>query len=78
MIDINDINKKLLISIINQIINKSVKDNDKKEEIIMINRIKKLNRFLLIRIYLKRKDKIRINKILCYLIKNVKKIWLWF
>lgn len=57
MIDINDINKKLLISIINQIINKSVKDNDKKEKIIMINIIKKLNKFLLIRIYLIKKIK---------------------
>lgn len=46
-----DINKKLLISIINQIINKSVKDNDKKEEIIIINKIIKLNKFLLIRIF---------------------------
>lgn len=32
--------------------NKSVKDKDKKEEIIIINIIKKLNKFLLIRIYL--------------------------
>lgn len=47
-----DINRKLLISIINQIINKSVKDNDKREEIKIIKMIKKLNRFLLIRIYL--------------------------
>lgn len=47
-----DIKRKLLISIINQIRNKSVKDNDKKEEIIIINIIKKLNKFLLIRIYL--------------------------
>lgn len=47
-----DINKKLLISIINQIRNKSVRDNDIKEEIIIIDIIKKLNKFLLIRIYL--------------------------
>lgn len=52
LIDIKDINKKLLISIINQIINKSVSDNDKKEEIIIIDIIKKLNKFLLRRIYL--------------------------
>lgn len=52
MIDIKDINKKLLISIINQIRNKSVKDKDKKEEIIIIDIIRKLNKFLLIRIYL--------------------------
>lgn len=50
--DIKDINKKLLVSIMNQIKNKSVKDNDKKEEIIIINIIRKLNKFLLIRIYL--------------------------
>lgn len=56
-IDINDINKKLLISIINQIKNKSVKDNDKKDKIIIINIIKKLNKFLLIRIYLIEKMK---------------------
>lgn len=52
MIDIKDINKKLLSSIINQIRNKSVKDRDKKEEIIIIDIIKKLNKFLLIKIYL--------------------------
>lgn len=56
-IDINDINKKLLISIINQIKNKSVKDNDKKDKIIIINIIKKLNKFLLTRIYLIEKIK---------------------
>lgn len=32
--------------------NKSVNDKDKKEEIIIIDIIKKLNKFLLIRIYL--------------------------
>lgn len=32
--------------------NKSVKDKDKKEEIMIIDIIKKLNKFLLIRIYL--------------------------
>lgn len=47
-----DINKKLLSSIINQMRNKSVKDRDKKEEIIIIDIIKKLNKFLLIKIYL--------------------------
>lgn len=52
MIDIKEINKKLLISIINQMRNKSVKDKDKKEEIIIIDMIRKLNKFLLIRIYL--------------------------
>lgn len=52
MIDIKDKNKKLLISIINQMRNKSVKDKDKKEVAIMIEIIKKLNKFLLIRIYL--------------------------
>lgn len=51
LIDIKDINKKLLISIINQMRNKSVKDRDKKEEAIIIDIIKKLNKFLLIRIY---------------------------
>lgn len=50
LIDIKDMNKKLLISIINQIINKSVKDNDRKEEIRIIVKIIKLNKFLLIRI----------------------------
>lgn len=68
----NDINKKLLISMINQIINKSVKDNDKKEEIIIINRIRKLNKFLLIRIYLI-KNKLILLKIF-YLNKKLKKI----
>lgn len=43
-------NIKLLISIINQIRNKSVKDKDSREKDIIINIIKKLNRFLLIRI----------------------------
>lgn len=52
MIDIKDINKKLLSSIINQMRNKSVKDRDKKDDIIMIDIIKKLNKFLLIKIYL--------------------------
>lgn len=52
MIDIKDINKKLLISMINQMRNRSVKDKDKKEETIIIDIIKKLNKFLLIRIYL--------------------------
>lgn len=52
LIDKKDINKKLLISIINQMRNKSVKDKDRKEEIIIIDIIKKLNKFLLIRIYL--------------------------
>lgn len=47
-----EINKKLLISIINQMRNKSVKDKDKKEETIIIDMIRKLNKFLLIRIYL--------------------------
>lgn len=47
-----EINKKLLISIINQMRNKSVKDKDKKEETISIDMIRKLNKFLLIRIYL--------------------------
>lgn len=51
LIDIKDINKKLLISIINQMRNKSVRDKDKKEEIIIIDIIIKLNKFLLIRIY---------------------------
>lgn len=36
----------------NQMRNKSVRDKDKKEETIMIDIIKKLNKFLLIRIYL--------------------------
>lgn len=43
-------NIKLLISMINQIRNKSVKDRDRNEEDRIINIIKKLNRFLLIRI----------------------------
>lgn len=40
LIDIKDINRKLLISIINQIRNKSVKERDKKEERIIIKIIK--------------------------------------
>lgn len=54
-------NKKLLISIINQIKNKSVNDNDKKEEIIIIDIIKKLNKFLLIRIYLIKNKVVKSN-----------------
>lgn len=53
LIEIKDMNIKLLISIINQIRNKSVKDKDKKEEIMIMVRIIKLNKFLLIRIYLR-------------------------
>lgn len=70
LIDIKDINKKLLISIINQIKNKSVKDKDKKEEDKIINIIKKLNKFLLIRIYL-----IKIEFLLIGLIIEIKLKW---
>lgn len=59
LIDMKDINKKLLISIVNQIRNKSVRDNDKKDKAIIINIIKKLNKFLLIRIFYLIKNKIR-------------------
>lgn len=45
-------------------INKSVKDKDRKEEIIKIDMIIKLNKFLLIRIYLIKNNRIILIKII--------------